>query len=103
MGNTRKGTRKGRVKHMRVTAGPPLPLPWWERWVGTATGHILYWLAVRAAKRRDWHEFNHLIAALHGGNSDHRREPCGFPSEAHHRPLNFVGGAVALPAGDDVQ
>ena len=101
----KKGTRRTRVRHIRVTDGEAKPMPFYERWLHWITGRCLLALSIMAAKRRDWHEFNHLNAALIGGNSFHNdARPCGFPHEAWHMPLRFQGGAVASPVkdGDDL-
>jgi hypothetical protein len=71
--------------------GPPKAMTIQERAVGWATGRGLLWLLHRAAKRGDWHEFNHVQTALIGGNSSHTRTPCGLPPVATERPLRLAG------------
>ncbi len=49
-------------------------------------GCVLGWLGTRAAKRGDWHEVNHCIAALKAGASDHDGKPCILGDEGQERP-----------------
>lgn len=55
-----------------------------EQVVGWATGKALVWLGKRAADRKDWHEYNHCLAALTVGDSDHEGE-CAVPRDKHIR------------------
>lgn len=53
--------------------------PWLDRVIGDRTGDVLAWLAKRAKRRGDPHEFAHLYAAIVFGNSNHDGEwPCGL-------------------------
>lgn len=53
--------------------------PWLDRVIGDWTGEVLTWLAKRARKRGDAHEFAHLYGAVVFGNSNHDGEwPCGL-------------------------
>ena len=45
--------------------------PWLDRTLGDRIGALLVWLGKRAIRRGDRHEFNHLLAAVLVGNSDH--------------------------------
>lgn len=62
--------------------------PLFEYKVSELVGHAIAWMAVRAYKRGDTHMFNHDLAALAAGNSNHSNEAfklCFVPSD---RPLS---------------
>lgn len=45
--------------------------PWLDRTLGNQLGRLLAWLGKRALRRGDRHEFNHILAAVLAGNSQH--------------------------------
>ena len=48
-----------------------------DYWVGQFAGRLLVWLGKRAFDRGDFHEYDHVRAALVAGNSEHREgESC---------------------------
>lgn len=60
-------------------------IPNFEFRVGILTGNALGFIAKRASKRGDVHEFNHCFAALTIGNSDHESKEafktCPLPKD----------------------
>lgn len=69
--------------------------PWLDRVLGEWTGEVLSWLAKRAKRRGDAHEFAHLYGAVVFGNSNHDgRWPCG---------LGYVQGYLAARGDADLQ
>lgn len=66
--------------------------PWLDRVIGDRTGDVLAWLAKRAKKRGDAHEFAHLYGAIVFGNSQHDGDwPCG---------LGYVEGYLSARGGE---
>lgn len=78
----------------------PRPITRREKLVGYLTGRAISYLAERARKRGDWHEYNHCAAGLVAGNSNHLDRPCPFPRELHEGPGRF-GGLLAV-RGEEV-
>lgn len=93
---TKRSRRRFVVTHNH---GEPIKMGRVENFVGWLTGRTLYWLATQAAQRNDWHEFNHVIAALMSGNSAHVKDPCPFPATACSQPLTFTGMTLTQDKG----
>jgi len=68
--------------------------PFLDYWLGRYVGKVLRWLAIRALTRGDFHEFNHIYAGVHVGNSYHEGgKPCVVPND---RPI-FSGDILTVP------
>lgn len=60
--------------------------PLLDRAVGWLTGKAIVWYGKRAFDRGDTHEYQHCIAALIHGNSDHSKTPCTLRETASVYP-----------------
>ena len=73
--------------------------PFIDYWVGVGVSFVLAWLAIRALRRGDIHEVNHLYAGLNAGDSNHERRPCMMPSHLMKRDdvvlLTFDNGGAS--------
>lgn len=89
------------VEPYKARASKPAGTPLADFVIGTWVGGVLEHLGMRALKRGELHEFNHITAALYIGNSDHTDgAPCHLPSDrllGRDEPIVFTPRGIRTP------
>lgn len=81
-------------KTLRMWLPPRRPVehrdvPYADFYLGRLSGAVLVWLAKRALKRGDVHEFNHCSAVIAVGNTDGDHFNCQLRTPVPLAPANF--------------